>query len=280
MRMRIVKLAALVVAISALWGCNSKSGPAPEKMKLTAYINVSSGCQAPTVELIQHLVEEASELVSLELVDFGSPSGYDQWRGAGLECMTLVFEKAGKKGSALRFPDKDGNAKVVAFVMPAGFSWTHEDLSSAFEALRDEKLEILTQEETQGELSPRTVELETSVRDAGGGGQVLVGGNPVFTVKAKVGDKSALSRAKDAQEALARWLSGPVQPSDLQIEAQGEEVVLWARDIAIIRVVQADAQAEQQVDPSELATSWLQAVKAEVVEGFQNSEAAGADTSE
>jgi len=146
---------ALIVALLiSLTGCQQAktvvpvpSGPPP--VQLRAYINVSSGCQQATIDFMQGLKQKYPRL-QVELVDFGDGgAGLDRWQQSGYKCMTLEIDGH----SVVKFP-LNGKTKAVAFHMPAGFSWEHEDLAQAVAAAMSGKLQPATEEEAMEGVSP------------------------------------------------------------------------------------------------------------------------------
>lgn len=140
-------IACLALATPALLLCGcilplrSSVAKAPA-VRILAYINVSSGCQQATVDLLQSLPTKYPG-VGVELVDFGDGGqGTDRWRQAGLRCMTIQINEC----SVVKYPVA-GKMKVMAFHMPAGFYWTHEDLELAVQAALAGKLQAATEEE-------------------------------------------------------------------------------------------------------------------------------------
>jgi hypothetical protein len=242
-----------------------QKAPKAEKLKITAYINVSSGCQAETVELLNKLVTESKGQAELELVDFGSEAGEQRWRASGLSCMTLLFN-----GSPVcRFPGADGEPKTVVFAMPAGFSWTHDDLKEVFAALKAGKLETLTEEEARRELAPQQTRLETAIHTSKGGAEILLNGSPAFTITATANGKTPLERAKAAKATIDQWATSPIHPNQLTLVIKGSDISLQANEQEIIRVTPADAAKAQETSGKahrELASDWLKAIKGAVVE--------------
>ena len=146
-----VLIAALLISLT---GCQqakpvatAPTGPPP--ILLRAYINVSSGCQAATIDFMKGLQQKYPRL-QLELVDFGDGGpGLDRWQQSGYKCMTLEIDGH----PVVKYP-VDGKLKVVAFHMPAGFSWEHEDLAQAVAAAMSGKLQPATEEEAMEGVSP------------------------------------------------------------------------------------------------------------------------------
>ena len=290
--MHAYRLLMLPLLLMALAGCNRQAAtppaapaapdasappPAAEnpqasgKIKISAYINVTSGCQASTVALINELGMKNRDLVDLEIIDFGSPEGERRWRSDGLECMTILFNGS----PVLRFPGPDGAPKTVVFSMPAGFSWELDDLKQAFAALKSHKLEMLTEEQARQELEPKAATLAASTRLAGKDTELQINDKPMFAIKAPAGGKTASQRAEAAKLAIDRWAKSPIHPSQLSLapaeaqagkpastaKAQQQDMLIQADGQVIIRITAADAKAAGAAGTQQLATTWLKALK-------------------
>jgi hypothetical protein len=248
----------------------AKSG----KIKVTVYINVTSGCQAETVALLNRLGMDYHDLVDMEIIDFGSPEGERRWSAAGMDCMGILFNGS----PALRFPDKDEQPKTVAFFMPAGFSWTHEDLQQAFSAMRAGKLEILTEDQAKRELAPKTAKIETTIHESGSDMELQINGTPVFTVRVPMAGMTPMRRAQAAKAALDKWAQSPIQPAELKIVAQTTSTSLMAGANEVIRVTPEDAKDAKKQGMSgvenskQLAAEWLKSLKASVIDAMRSTE--------
>lgn len=147
-------LVLIPVALLGTLGCQTakpqaETPPALPSIRLLAYINVSSGCQQATVDFLQGLAQKYPRLV-LELVDFGDGGdGSVRWQQSGHKCMTLEIDGR----SVVKYPH-EGSSKAIAFRMPAGFLWNHEDLEQAVKAAMQGTLREATEEEAMGETSP------------------------------------------------------------------------------------------------------------------------------
>ena len=234
---------------------------APGKIKVVAYINMTSGCQASTVSLMNELAIKYSDLVHMEFVDFGDGGpGAQRWADDGLNCMTILFNGS----PVVRFPGSDGQLKTVVFAMPAGFSWEHEDLKRAFACMKTGKIEILTEDQARRELAPQAVALEAKVVVAGDAAEVQLNGVPAFTLKAGAKGKSAAQRAQAAKDALDKWAQDPIHPSQLAIVMMKKEPSIQANEQEIIRVTAADVKAAGAEGPRQLANEWLKGISAAI----------------
>lgn len=243
--------------------------PATPKTKVIAYINVTSGCQADSVDLINKLGMDNADKVNLEIVDFGSPEGEERWRGDGLDCLTILFDGS----PVVRFPDASGAPKTVSFFMPAGFSWTHQDLTEAFAAIQAGTLKPLTEEEARSEMEPKPITLKVAVKAAGEGAEVLLNGASAFTIKVADKDQSPRQRADKVAAALTKWAAGPVHPSEISLATAAGEVVLMAGGARLLTVTEADAKAAGAGAVKDLAITWLDGLKKPVVAAMPTGDA-------
>lgn len=271
-------LIALSALLALLSGCARPQAPEPvldaepppPKSQVIAYINVASGCQEPTVELVNALAEEYADVVTLEMVDFGSPEGEKRWHGDGMDCMGFLFNGS----PVLRFPGEDGTPKTVAFLMPAGFGWTHEDLEEAFAALRAGTAEILSEEEARRELAPRPVTVELAVREVNGSAEILMNGNPLFMIRAEADGKTPAQRAQGARAGLEAWTEEPVHPSQLTVARDEDETFrIMAGGNEVIQVTDADVAAAGFDEPQDLIEEWVSSIKAGIVEAVRKTHA-------
>ncbi len=281
--------AAVLACLLLAAGCNREQPaaggappappPKPQKAKVTAWVNVTSGCQQPTVDLLNQLAKQYADTVDVETVDFGQPDGAQRWQEAGLSCMAIQFD--GK--AAVVFP-RGGADKVVVFQMPAGFNWVHEDLTAAFSALAAGSLRAATEEEVKDLMAPRLVELDVraqEVRDVVTGGkaygQLLVGDVVFARAYATVAGKSPAQRCKAAQLGLEAWLSKPILPSDLSVAQSSDGWGLYVGDQQVLLAAPEDATGQaKDLTPQVLASQWLKTLRRQVVLGVAKAREAAA----
>lgn len=142
-------IAGVALLVVGLWlaGCTpparkAEAGAPEKRVKILAYINVTSGCQQATVDFLKSLPNKYAE-VGVELVDFGDGgAGADRWHASGLRCMAINVNGT----SLVRYPI-GGKMKMVAFRAPASLNWTHQDLEEAVQAALQGKLQPVTEEE-------------------------------------------------------------------------------------------------------------------------------------
>jgi hypothetical protein len=256
--------------ILTLVGCRA-GGPAKgPAVRILAYINVSSGCQQPTVDLLQQLADENKGKVQLELVDFGDGDvGARRWQESGHSCMTIELNGS----THVKFPAAEGE-KTLTFQMPEGFMWTHDDLKAAVAAGVEGKLQPVTAEAAAASEPARQVEASVTVKPPAGTGrpaQVLLNGKPVVALYAAVEGKSPAKRAQAAALVLRSWLSAPVKPSDLATKEVTGGWALTAIDKPIATATKADAEAAKGT-PRKLADAWAMAIRHIVLNAVRETE--------
>jgi hypothetical protein len=116
----------VMIGALLLLGLTGCSVDAVEPLKITAYVNVSSGCQKPTEQLLQDLARKYAARVAVDLVDFGSRAGRERWQADGQHCMTILLN-----GSAQADIVYKGAQLHVVFQMPPGPQWLPEELETA-----------------------------------------------------------------------------------------------------------------------------------------------------
>ncbi len=265
---RLVFLSLTLFILLLVTGCPRSSQQAvvpldetPVLPHVTAYINVTSGCQEPTVDLLTAARPSYAGVLEIEIVDFGdNAAGADTWKQAGLECMAILFDQV-----HLAAWDQDSEVKVVDFLMPPGFNWTLEDLQVALDKFASGDLRQPTAEE-MGKLQkiePEPVAAKAQALEQDDGkqiGQLIIAEAVVIEIKQPADDLTPYQRAEAAAEAIQQWTAQPYKPSELRIEKSGESLQIIVRDAAIITITEADAAAAG-LPLNELAGKWRLAIR-------------------
>lgn len=262
--MRVLLHVFIVAMIVSLLGCRATgTGAKPPKVSILAYINVSSGCQEPTISLLQQLTEEHKGKVQLELVDFGDGGeGARRWQESGHTCMTIELN-----GSPyVKFPTPEGE-KTVTFQLPEGFMWTHDELVAAVAAGLEGKLQTITKEEAAAAEPARLVRVTGATKAPAKPGmptQVLLNDRPVIEFYDKLDGKSPAKRAEAALLALRTWLHAPVKPTDLKTREGAKGWEVRALDKLVAVATPGDAKGAKTT-PEKLAKSWALAIRHVVI---------------
>lgn len=277
--MRIVRVSFVVaVALVILGGCaeqrveepvsppdaqiaQGESEEAAQQVDLTAYINVSSGCQDPTVELLNEL-DAQYDSVAVEVVDFGTPEGMERMEEDDVGCMALLFDGS----PVVRLPGDEGaEGRLITFYFPPGFGWSHEDLKDVFAAIDTGEAEILSEEEAKEALEPTQVALQVEVNQVDDAAQVLMNGEVAFTITEQAGGKTPMERAEAVRDGLVEWASEPVHPHQLSLQDADEGWVIFGRDIELAHVYPADAEAAGVEPGRKLASQWFTSIRRAII---------------
>ncbi len=262
-----VFLLAMLFALLVVTGCprsSSRVEPPPSSTTLstiTAYVNVSSGCQQPTVDLLKTARDVYDGLLAIEIIDFGDDAdGARMWKEADLNCMAVLFD-----GEQLVAWDQDGEARIVDFSLPPGFNWTLEDLDSAITAFAERRLRRPTPEEQDNvqQLTPEQVPATAQSMTTDDGvevGQLIIARTLAIEIACPIGDLTPLQRAAAAAKAIAKWTGRPYKPSDLKIEKSPSGLQVVAGDATVIAVTQDDADAAK-TNPNTLAARWRDGIR-------------------
>ena len=257
----------LVVGLIAAFvcGCTERAvvesdQPARPTARIIAYINVSSGCQEPTIELLEGFRKQYPGRIHLGIVDFGDEgTGTQEWKEAGYDCLTIEVNNS----DIARFM-VDGQEKVVAFRQPVGFWWTHEDLKAAVAAAVSGTLQTGTEEEAFAGRPPREVKADVVVEEVKREGKiyarVLIDERPAIRIQVAADGQSPVQRAETAAEVLRAWISVPVAPNQIdRHKVKGGWAVRVDEKVVAI-ATEADAKAAK-TSSSQLAKKWLVGVR-------------------
>jgi hypothetical protein len=225
---------------------------------IRAFINVSSGCQAATVDLLNSLKARYKPNVSLEMTDFGDQGkGLRHWQQSGYHCLTIEINSS----PLVRFP-VSGKMKAVGFLMPAGFGWTHADLERAVAAGVAGQLSKATEAEVEADLPARQITASVSAGRATVNGRqyatVAVNGRTVIYLYGVSSD--TIRRAQAAAKALKLWLAKPVRLSDLTVKQTRYGFGVFARGGLVATATTGDQRTLGQ-DPATLAAGWVGGIK-------------------
>ncbi len=231
---------------------------------ITAYVNVSSGCQKPTVDALKEVTTAFDGRLAIEIIDFGDDAaGARRWQEDGLDCMRILFDDR-----HLVAWEQDGEIKVVDFSMPPGFNWTLEDLDNAIAAFAEGRLREPTPEEKSNvqQLTPKQIATSaqsTTTDDGVEVGQLIIAGTLALEIARSLGDLTPLQRGAAAAKAVAKWTGKGYNPSDLSITKSPSGLQIVAGPITIITVTQDDADAAQ-TNLQALAAAWRNGIRSSV----------------
>ena len=107
--------------------------PQAEKVTIKAYLNLG-GCGEEVINLLDGLVQEYKEQVSVEYIDFSTREGYNRMIKDGLNCQGLVIN--GKQTYTIK--DSNGKQREVTFSHPLNSQYTADDLKIVVKLLLGE----------------------------------------------------------------------------------------------------------------------------------------------
>ncbi len=235
---------------------------APSRVNILAYINVSSGCQEPTIEVLEELDEEYGDQVSLEFVDFGDEGeGTQRWKQDGLDCMAIQVNG----GLIQVWEGENGEQQIVDFRNPVGYYWTHDDLKSMVAAWVAGKAHVASEEEAQSVCPPREIVIEVDAIEVTKGdleiGNLMIGDRVAVKFRAPLGDDSPYERASQAADMLLAWIEGPSKkPAFKRKQVEEGKWAVMLGDQTLATVTKADAELEDTT-PEKLAKKWLVGVR-------------------
>jgi hypothetical protein len=254
-----MRRASLVLALG-LCAVTVWAKPQTQRVTLRAYINVSSGCQAPTVNFLNDLKSRYSPNVSLEMIDFGDQGrGFKRWQQSGYRCLTLELN-----GSPLvKFPYQ-GKTVAVAFRMPVGFNWTHADLDHAVQAGVRGELQRATETEVAANARPVKLNVTLAWAPVKQKGRrysaVLINGNQAILIPVSQRQALADQRAKAAAAVLRAWLAKPFELTALAVASSGTRWKALAAGNRVITATAADGHA-YNLSPRGVAEAWMSGIK-------------------
>jgi hypothetical protein len=209
-------------------------------VKLTGYINVTSHCQDPLMDLLKELGQKHGGDLTMEIIDFGSPEGKKRWMGDGYRCLTLLLD-----GKTSAMVDRDGTAKEVNFQMPPGLQWQMEDLKQAVA-------------ERVAALPGRRANTPVTARKANAGhevGEVLIGQTVVLRYHAASGGKGAYERAKLSAQRLKKLYLDRLTASEVQPGKRDGMWVVAARSETLGTATAPEAKLSKS-SPEKLVGVW------------------------
>ncbi len=231
---------------------------AGEKIKVKGYINVSSGCQQPTVDLLKKTARE-HERLDLELIDFGAEEGFRRWREAGLTCMTITIN-----GHQTVTFGEQGHRRIVTFSYPPGFQWLLPDLEAALKDAVAGKL-YYAEEPGATKIRSRIPTLRFTAREGTINGvkvgEVLVNGQVATRLRTTYEDLPPLQRAERAALRLRNALTAGFKPADIRsAKLEDGRMVLAVKQQVIC--IADEAQARMlKTTPTALAKGWASWLK-------------------
>jgi hypothetical protein len=231
------------------------------------YINVSSGCQQATVDLLKRMAGQNPRL-RLELIDFGQSEGSRRWRADGFSCMTILIN-----GHSTVTYGAPGERQIVTFQFPPGFQWTPQDLEAALKAALDGSIyygEEAGATTVESRMPTLRITSRESVINGKKVGEVVINGQVAVRLRTTFDGLPPLQRAEQAAARLKRAIATPgFHPSGIRVDTVTDGVALIASDKVLCIADPPQAQM-LNTTPTKLALAWAGALKKALVTATAN----------
>jgi hypothetical protein len=101
---------------------------------------------------------------------------------------------------------------------------------------------------------------------------VVLGNQPIFEIKTAAGSRSAVQRATETSDRIATIANDPLIPlGSIQVGDQGNVTVIFAGDLVLARITEADAEAANTT-VLELANQYATKIDAAIASYRQNNQ--------
>jgi len=249
------------------------STPQPEPVAggqtipIKAYINVSSGCQQDTVDLLQRMAGQNAR-IKLELIDFGQAAGSRRWRGDGYSCMTILLN-----GHSTVTYGPRNKRQIVTFQYPPGFQWALPDLEGAIKAALDGTI-YYGEEPSATKIESRLPTLRITSRETllNGKkvGELVINGEVAIRFRTSFDNLPPLQRAEQAAARLKRAIAAPgFKPSSIGVEKVTDGIGVIANSKVICIADESQAKL-LSTTPTKLAQGWASSLKKALVSATAN----------
>ncbi len=235
---------------------------ADKPITVKGYINVSSGCQQPTVDLLKRMSQQSPRL-QLQLIDFGQPEGSRQWRADGFSCMTILINGH----NTVTYGPK-GNRQIVTFQYPPGFQWALQDLEGALKSALDGTIyygEEAGAAHVESRLPTLRITSREGVINGKKVGEVVVNGQVAVRLRTTFGGLPPLQRAEQAAARLKRAMAVPgFDPSSIRVDTVTDGVALIANE-KVLCIADPPQAKLLNTTPEKMAQGWASALKKALV---------------
>jgi len=255
-----VVTASLLLLIILTAGCRREiHQPEPAQIiggssvRVVAWLDPSSPCHQGTVRVLDDLEADFPNRVAGTIIDISTAEGLRHREQHGLDSVAIEIDGH----TTVEWGEGDSR-RVVTFMHPPGFAWTHADLRAAIDAALEGRLRSAEPSEAEGVRM-----MDVSVR----GQSIRVGEEGRETAQLVIQDQIVLEisephealapgqRVASAAAALTDVLQNPFTPNQLSIEREAYGVVLMAGVTPVLIATEADARAEE-TSPAGLAERW------------------------
>lgn len=276
-RAALIPLLVLAGIIAGCWRERPQAQtPAPidgSLVHIVAYLDTGAACQQGTIDLLHRLEAEHPARLEVSIVDVNSPDGRRRWEESGLDAIAIMIDES----TTVSWGEGDGR-RTVSFLHPAGFAWTHEDLSAAVRAALAGRLRTADPAEAEGVRLMHVKVRGQSIRVGDEGaetGQLIIGERIVLEVSRPHGERVPGERVSRAAAALSRVLEKPFTPNRLMLRRVEDGVALTAGEEQLIVATTADAGDGPRAR-EELADRWRRSIREALIEAALQRSAAPA----
>ncbi|PIY44866.1 MAG: hypothetical protein COZ05_07175 [Armatimonadetes bacterium CG_4_10_14_3_um_filter_59_10] len=246
-----------VAAIPLIISCGT-TGAAPAKVRIMAYINVSNGCQEPTVKYLKNYAANHRNEMALDMIDFGSEEGFARWRRDGLTCQTILVNGSSQFRVGSVGTPSSATPRIVTLKMPEGVRWTFEDLAAVLaQELKSPGSSVLSDAKAREIAQRAPVATRRSQRNGKEEGEVIVGAQTVFRFSVPLDGKSAAQRTAESASILKKLYAQRLTSTEVSAAPRmdGSAGLVVARGKTITVVSSAEAKPLQK-NPVQAAQLW------------------------
>ena len=226
---------------------------------ITAFLNTDTPCQQPTIDYLEQLEAEDPDRVQVEIVNISDPGpGRDRFEEAGLDSVAIMID-----GQTTVSWEGEQDRRIISFMHPAGFAWTHEDLGQAVAAALRGELRPADPAEAHGvhlmDVSVRgqSIRISDGSRETG---QLVINDEIALEISAASGESDPAQRVTEAAARLSEALATPFTPNQLRLKRVDRGIAVMAEEVQLLVATQEDAEAEG-VEPETLADRWRLAIR-------------------
>ncbi|MFW6156691.1 MAG: hypothetical protein ACOC7J_05180 [Armatimonadota bacterium] len=143
---------ALLVLVALTAGCErGDEQPEPAQtidsssVRIVAWLDPSSPCHHGTVSILDEFEAAFPARVDVRIIDIGAEEGLQHREEQGPDAVAIEINGH----TTVQWGEGD-DRRVITFMHPPGFSWTHEDLRAGIEAALEGRLRPADPSEAEG----------------------------------------------------------------------------------------------------------------------------------
>ncbi len=235
----------------------------PSHVQIIAWLDSASPCEQGTIEILRELEDETHARLKVRIVDIGTREGRALLEERGLDDTAVEFD-----GHTTVAWGEGDSRRVVSFMHPAGFTWTHKDLRAAIEAALDGQLHPAEPAEAEGvrlmDISVRGQSIRVG-NEGAETGQFVIQDQIVLEITAPRASLAPGQRVAAAARTLSAVLQSPFTPNQLGLERTDDGVAVTASGQQLLTATRADIDAPD-LAPHRLADQWRLAIRHALIE--------------